>query len=146
MVKFLAHCWAAAAGLFADWLVRRTQNVNSISDFQGRAEGRSSLLQVSSAQCGWERQVCLFVDTIQTKIFPLTPWRKSFWKEFTATSHRLISKFLVSPVPRGANHLLGYIKLLMSMRVCSSAAETFSISCSLALNTQRRKKKKIKLK
>lgn len=139
MVKFLCHFWAAAAGLFADWLVQGMQNVNRIWDFQGRAEG-SSLLQISSMQCGSERQVCLFMETLQTKIFPLTTQSKSFWKEFTATSHCLISEFLVLPIPRGANHLLGYVKLLMSMRVCSSSWETFSISHSLALNTQRQKK------
>lgn len=114
MVKFLSPFWAAAVCLQIVWLVQRMQNVDRISNCQGRAEGRNFLLQISSMWCGSDRQVCLFTKTTRITIFPLAIWRKSFWKEFTAAAHCLISELLVLPIPRGANCLLGYVKLPMS--------------------------------
>lgn len=71
MVKFLSPFWTAAVCLQIVWLVQRMQNVNRISNCQGRAEGRNFLLQVSSMWCGSDRQVRLFTKATEIKYFPL---------------------------------------------------------------------------
>jgi len=115
VVKLLSHFWAAAVGFFADSLTcpedaERGQNL--IFSEEGREEKFPAADQ--SMLCGSDRQVCLFKKTKQIKIFPPTTQSKPFWKEFTTTTHCLISELLVLPVPRPANHLLGYVKMLTS--------------------------------